>query len=98
MMPVVLTPEAENELMEASMYLKEQRLGLSDEFDREIARLLHLIGEYPRLGARFRNSRYRYVVSRRFSYVIYYEIKKAIVLVVAIPHGRRRQGYWRKRK
>ncbi len=97
MKPTVLVDETEAELREASAYLDEERPGWGAKFEAEVERVLGLIGENPKLGARYRSSRIRYFVLRKFSYVIYYQEKRAYVRVLAIAQSKRRPGYWRKR-
>jgi plasmid stabilization system protein ParE len=41
---------------------------------------------------------YRWMRTRRFPYVVYYEIRNAFsVIVYAVAHGSRRLGYWLRR-
>ena|SRR2546426_6011507 len=42
---------------------------------------------------------YRWLKLQRFPYLLYYQIlNSADVLIVAVAHGRRRLGYWRRRR
>ncbi|HLW65915.1 MAG TPA: type II toxin-antitoxin system RelE/ParE family toxin [Gemmataceae bacterium] len=93
---VVLTHKAEIKLIRAYAYLEEQRPGLGSDFEQEIDRLLQLISEFAETGGRYGRSRYRFVVARQFSFVIYYRITPAFVRVHAITHGSRRPGHRKK--
>jgi len=41
----------------------------------------------------------RFIRLRRFPYLLYYErVEAAVVQVLAVAHGSRRPGYWRRRR
>ncbi len=55
------------------------------------------IDAFPTLGNPFRGP-YRWVRTRRYPYVLYYEVVgPGVVKVYALAHGRRRLGYWTRR-
>lgn len=39
----------------------------------------------------------RFLKIRRFPYLMIFQISGALVRVLAVPHGRRKPGYWKKR-
>lgn len=61
------------------------------EFDRAVERILEGPEQWPKhiLGT-------RHVKLRRFPYLIIYQLGP-IIRVIAVAHGRRRPGFWRKR-
>jgi toxin ParE1/3/4 len=38
------------------------------------------------------------VLVRRFPFVVFYAEDEAAIRLIAVAHGRRRPGFWRKRK
>ena len=97
MKPIELHPEAEDELDEAADHYDAKRKGLGSELIDHVEDVLALIRGNPHIGALYRRTRIRYFVVRRFRYVVYYQIKRDRIRIVAIAHGSQRQGYWWKR-
>jgi plasmid stabilization system protein ParE len=88
---------AAREYEEARAWYERRRTGLGvdfgDETDRAIARIAKNPSRWPVCFERFRRVRLR-----RFPYSLYYHIlDPSRVLVLAVAHGRRRPGYWRRR-
>jgi plasmid stabilization system protein ParE len=99
-MTVRLHPEAERELQAAAQWYEERVEGLGERFLSEAIDALTAIEKHPR---RFARSRYR--ISREirqrslhhFPYLVTYEVKESVCLVIAVAHGAQRPGYWRDR-
>jgi hypothetical protein len=51
----------------------------------------------PRLGHLY-DDRHRFVLTRRFPYVIYFRTEATATLVVAVAHESQKPNYWRKRR
>ncbi len=63
------------------------------EFDAAIDRLLRFPASHPRILGK-----YRWIRLRKFPYsLIYREKSQDVYKVVAFPHDRRKQAYWRTR-
>ena len=90
--------EAEAELLDAMDWYDEKRTGLGNELMSEVQEALRKLVNNPAIGARYRNGPTRFYRLDRFPYVIYYEEFPDRLWIKAIAHGRRRQGYWSRRK
>ena len=67
-------------------------------FRDEIRRVIHRIAADPDQGTIFRGP-YRWMRLRRFPYLVFYKSLSAnAVRIQAVAHGRRRLGYWLRRK
>jgi toxin ParE1/3/4 len=85
------------EYEETRAWYERQREGLggefTDEVDRAIARIARSPTRWPVVFAKFRKVRLR-----RFPYILYYYVvDPSLALVLAVAHGRRRPGYWKRR-
>jgi toxin ParE1/3/4 len=98
MKPVVLHSQARAELDEAMAFYERQKAGLGLELQAEIEQAIARIQQTPQLGPPYKTTEFRYQVLRRFPYVIYCTELEQVLWVVAIAHGRRRPGYWRRRR
>jgi plasmid stabilization system protein ParE len=99
MKPVVLTPDAQAELEGAADWYESRLEGLALKFLLHVHEALQTIEETPSGFPRWEHdSRFRKVVLQRFPYVIFYRELHDRIEVVAIAHGAREPGYWRKRK
>lgn len=94
--PIRLRLEAEIEVEEAFEYYLGESARLADRFLNEISASLTKIQYGPQLYPPYtRNTRRRVLGSFPFS-VIYQE-KEEVILIIAIAHAKRREGYWTKR-
>ena len=98
MKPVVVERLARAELRKARDWYEAKRAGLGHELLAEVFAALERTERDNEVGMRFRNTRFRFRLLRRFPYVIYYECRPERVRVVAIAHERQREGYWIRRK
>jgi plasmid stabilization system protein ParE len=72
-------------------------LALAQRFRAAVDRVVESISESPDLGAPFRGP-FRWMRTRRFPYVLYYEaLDPSRIMVYAVAHARRRPGYWQRR-
>jgi toxin ParE1/3/4 len=92
-----IDPAALAELFDAIQYYESQRKDLGLEFQAEVLHLFKEVGEHPMrwpVSSR-RTRRHR---SLRFPYAVIYRLEgTSHIHVVAIMHGARKPGYWRKR-
>jgi plasmid stabilization system protein ParE len=71
MKPVVIGPEAGEEIREAIDYLNLHRTGTGDDFEADVEAALDMIGKQPKAFAPHR-VRFRKYVVKRFGYLIFY--------------------------
>jgi plasmid stabilization system protein ParE len=94
---VRVLPEAEREAEAAADWYHQRRPGLGDEFIAELVDVLDALGEGPERHARLGDHpSYRRAKLRRFPFSAIFLIHADEVEVVAIAHGRRLPGYWRR--
>lgn|SRR5262245_13545124 len=87
---------AETELQEAVHYYNEQRAGLGFEFSDEVRDAVDRIRNYP-LAWTALSKRTRRCQVHRFPFSIIYEVRRNLVIIVALQHHRRKPLNWRKR-
>ena len=101
-MRVELTSAAERELDEAVAWYDARRHLLGDEFYDAVLKALTAIEADPQRfpihehappGREIRRHRLT-----RFPYTVVYEIAGNVAYVLAIAHGSRRPGYWKRRQ
>jgi plasmid stabilization system protein ParE len=95
-LPVVLRPEASQDVEEARDYLESQHAGLGQDFLDRLNETLTRIGSMPELYAVVWQS-VRAVRLRRFTYVVYYRVHDDRVEVLAVMHGSRNASAWQSR-
>ena len=93
---LILAPEVQQDLAEASAWYESRRTGLGDEFldclDACIAAILRM----PEMQAVV-HKQYRRALIRRFPYAVFYECKEHTVTVYAVFHAARDPAKWRHR-
>ena len=94
--PVRLHPEAQNEYLSSLAWYKERSLDAAFDFEYEFQRTVSAIAESPERWPVYLASCRRYVL-HKFPFSIVYRVLDDEVLVLAVAHGHRRPGYWRKR-
>jgi plasmid stabilization system protein ParE len=68
----------------------------AEAFIDELDAAIEQIAEFPDSGSLYLSGTRRYVM-RRFPFAVIYREKKPTVEVVAVAHGHRKPGYWKKR-
>lgn len=96
MTPVVLRPEAEQDLVSARDWYDQQRPGLGDELLAEVDFVLKQVVATPTLYAVLHQD-VRVCRVRRFPFVIYYRVLATTVEVLAVLHGSRDESAWQSR-
>jgi plasmid stabilization system protein ParE len=95
-LPVVLRPEASQDVEEARDYLEAQRAGLGQGFLDRLNEALARVGALPEsYGVVWRSVRAARL--RRFPYVVYYRVHDDRIEVLAVMHGGRSASAWRSR-
>ena len=93
---VILSDEAERDLLEAARWYEEQRPGLGDEYIREVDAAIERLGTEAMMYAPVYHDARRIPV-RRFPYMIYYVVEERFIRVISVFHGRRDPRRWRER-
>ena len=96
MMRVRLLPEAENELLEAAQWYRQQSFGLDYEFMRCIDEAMTRIGRTPLMFPILHRGRRRVLV-KRFPYAIIFDVMEDEILIYAIFHFSRNPKRWKRR-
>jgi plasmid stabilization system protein ParE len=93
---VVFLPEAEQEMIEASLYYQSQASGLGVDFLSEVEHAAKSIAASPNMYPILEGQLRRRLV-RRFPFGILYRVDPDEIVEIAVAHMRRRPGYWKKR-
>lgn len=96
MIPIILLPEAEEDLTDAAVFYEHERSGLGAEFTLEVEHALERLAGNPHAGPEVSDGA-RKLLLRRFPYLLIYRIRSDRVLVLAVAHQRRNPAYWRGR-
>jgi plasmid stabilization system protein ParE len=94
--PLIVRPEAEEDMAEGRDWYEGQREGLGAEFLTAVDDVFDRIRETPELYAPEHKSVRRASMSR-FPYIVYYRIVGEAVEVIAVQHGSRSARHWRSR-
>lgn len=93
---VRLHPEAEQEYLSSLAWYKERSQTAALNFESEFQQAVSAIAEAPERWPIYFSRCRRYIL-HQFPFSIVYRVLDEEVLVLAIAHGHRRPGYWRKR-
>jgi plasmid stabilization system protein ParE len=94
--PLILRPEAEQDLAEARDWYDGQREGLGGEFLERVEDTFEQIRERPELFALVYR-RVRRCKVQRFPFVVYYRAGENRIDVLGVIHGSRHPRVWRTR-
>ncbi len=90
--------QAEREARHAVRWYDDRQEGLGDQFLDEYAAALEKIEQNPQLFGRIEtvttSREIRRCVLPKFPYYVAYEVLASEVIVLAVPHARRRPFYW----
>lgn len=96
-LPIALHPDAEAELEAAVARYEGERRGVGLRFAAAVAAALDRLASSPELGPWLVPGVRRLLVPG-FPYGIVYVPEAERLIVLAVAHGRRRPGYWRRRR
>ena len=95
-LPLIIRPEAEEELSESYDWYERQRPGLGDDFLLRVEAALDSIRYDPEiLPAIYKVARRKLI--RRFPYGIFYAIGQNKISILAIMHTKRHPKHWQNR-
>ena len=89
-------PEAVAEFDAAADWYAVRSEQAADDFVRAVHEAISAIEIRPSLWVEYLYGTRRYVL-RHFPFVIVYLLNESKIMIVAVAHGRRRPGYWKKR-
>jgi len=89
-------PEAVAEARAAAQWYRERSALAADAFLVELDRAVERIAENPEMYPHYVRGTRRYLLQRFPFFFVYREIAGKLE-IVAIAHGRRKPGYWKKR-
>ncbi len=97
MKPFGFGPEALEEYEAAIEHYQNVREGLGLEFQVVVEEAIRLIQVTPKLHSRYKKTRFRKCVLRRFPYNLFYAELADRIWSAAVVHQRRRPDYWKDR-
>jgi plasmid stabilization system protein ParE len=95
-LPLIITPEAEGDLVDAKAWYDRKREVLGEQFVLCVEAALDHIRRVP-AGAREVHPGVRRVVVRRFPYGIFYRVDSDQIAVIAVYHSKRDPRGWQSR-
>jgi len=95
-LPVEFLPEAAAEAAAARAWYHDRSPNAATAFVVELDAAVERIAEAPRLYPTYVAGTRRYLM-RRFPFLVVYRVQDERVQVIAVAHGNRRPGYWKKR-
>jgi plasmid stabilization system protein ParE len=93
---LIIAPEVEQDLAEASAWHESRRAGLGEDFLSCVDACIAAILRMPQTRA-IVYKQYRRALVRRFPYAVFYEHEAQIVTVYAVLHCSRNPERWRSR-
>jgi plasmid stabilization system protein ParE len=93
---VLIRPEAEQDIADATVWYEAQHRGLGHKFLDEVHAMLLSIAETPLIYPNvYRNTRRALI--RRFPFGVYYRVEGSKITVFAVMHGSRNPQNWKNR-
>ena len=96
LLPIEFHPEAIAEAHEAREWYAERSEAAAARFMDELDVAIDAIQRSPERMAKYLHGTQRYLL-KRFPYILVFRITDELIEVIAVAHGRRRPGYWRRR-
>jgi plasmid stabilization system protein ParE len=94
--PLIITPEAEEDLAEAKAWYERKRDGLGEQFLLCVEAALDHIQRVPEAATEVYPG-IRRVVVRRFPYGVFYRVDPDQIAVLAVYHSKRNPRGWQTR-
>jgi plasmid stabilization system protein ParE len=89
-------PDAADEAVEMHQWYADRSEKAAERFLGELDRAIEKIGEFPDRYPKHSHGTRVYLL-RRFPYLVIYKEYADLVKIVAVAHGRRKPGYWKRR-
>ena len=94
--PIRFHPESEQEYLATLAWYKERSPSAAFDFEQEFQRAISAIAESPERWPLYRSPCRRFIL-RQFPFAIVFRKLDKEVFILAVAHGHRRPGYWRRR-
>ena len=98
MKPLIFHSEAKSEFDSAMSWYENRQKGLGLELHDEVDIALGSIREKIEIGTLYKSTEYRFILTKRFPYLVYYLELQDAIWIAAVAHSRRRPDYWIRRK
>jgi toxin ParE1/3/4 len=95
-LPLIITSEAEDDLLDARKQYERKRKGLGEEFTLCVEESFDRIQLFPLSGSEVYPG-VRRVVVRRFPYGVFYRVDSNQIAIIAVYHGHRDPRGWQYR-
>ena len=96
MAEILFHPEAQMEYDGARAWYQARSARAAARFEAEVQRMLELVQLNPESFPAY-DDEHRFVVLRRFSYTLIYQVQVNRIFVVAVAQSGRAAGYWQGR-
>jgi plasmid stabilization system protein ParE len=93
---ILIRPEAESDILDASKWYQEQLDGLGLDFLSILNETFQYLAENPNMFPIVYKDLYR-VLLRRFPFAVFYKIEDHFVIVIAVFHASRNPHQWKTR-
>src|SRR6266542_3385381 len=90
-------PAALAEFEAEILHCARERIGAAAHVRADVSETLMLVREFPGIG-RADSDGARRIVTRRYRFILHYEILDEQIVVWAVAHPSREPGYWRARR
>jgi plasmid stabilization system protein ParE len=91
---VRFAPEAQLELESAATWYATRGLAAVKRFLGAIDRAIELIRMFPEAWPEMGSGNARRITVARTPYSLVYRFEQTEIVILAVPHGRRKPGYW----
>jgi plasmid stabilization system protein ParE len=95
-LPLIVRPEAEDDLRQVHAHLQDSRPGLAERFRSELRGLFERIESRPELYGRAWQD-VRAALLKKLPYVVYYVVFADRIEILAVLHGSRDRAVWQSR-
>ncbi|MGD0059647.1 MAG: type II toxin-antitoxin system RelE/ParE family toxin [Verrucomicrobiia bacterium] len=96
-MEFVFHPQALAEFKAEIVWYETKQDGLGAAFADDVLRTIDLLCLFPRIGSP-EEAGVRTMMTKRFPFLIYYEVQEHKLWIWAVMHASREPGYWKSRQ
>lgn len=93
---LLLTSDAEQEIIDAFLWYEQQRQGLGLRFEKEVFEAFDRISQNPFLNRKVSFEKRRAIV-KNFPYGVYYQVNGDQIIVLAVVSFLRDPSHWKKK-
>jgi toxin ParE1/3/4 len=94
--PLIVRPEAEEDINDAYRWYESQRIGLGAEFIECVETVFTAINKAPEIHGKIYGN-IRRILVRRFPYGVFYIFKHGRIAILAVMHAKRHPRRWQNR-